>query len=217
MARQSPSRKRWRSVAQRDVDRAFEHPDLLVHARVAPAGLEGHAPARREVHLDDLHRLRHARRRDVAPTGSPRPGPATAAGRHAAPPGRRAPGPRRPAHRTARPASRPGPRRASPAPPRWGCSRRARSSEIIERLTPLLPASASSERPCAARSSRTRSAMRWFRPDAVSSMMDIMSIMMETPSRRRRRGRRSHRSGGKRRLTHIVLGRNLRHNYWRRA
>src|SRR6185369_4983674 len=39
-------------------------------------------------------------------------------------------------------------------------------SEIIERLTPLLLASASSEMACAARSSRTRAAMRWLRSDS---------------------------------------------------
>ena len=56
-------------------------------------------------------------------------------------------------------------------------------SEIIERLTPLLPARASSERPCAARSSRTRSAMRWFRSEAASSMVDTVSTILDTASR----------------------------------
>ena len=53
-------------------------------------------------------------------------------------------------------------------------------SEIIERLTPLLVASASSDRPRAARSSRTRSAMRPFSSAAVSFMMDTISIILET-------------------------------------
>src|SRR5436305_2071152 len=53
-------------LAPGDVDRALEHPDLLVHAPIAAAGLEGHAPAGRELHLDDPERLGHARRRDVA-------------------------------------------------------------------------------------------------------------------------------------------------------
>src|SRR5262249_17745534 len=44
-------------------------------------------------------------------------------------------------------------------------------SEIIERLTPLLAASASSEKPRARRSSRTRSAMRPLR-SAVSVMLE---------------------------------------------
>ena len=155
-------------VAERDVDRAFEHPHLLVHAHVARAVLERHARAGRELapRRSASAAARPAARRCAG--GSPRPGRATAAGRRAARPGRSARlAPRRPARRTARPASRRGPRRASRAPPRSGCSRRARSSEIIERLTPLLLASASSERPRAARSSRTRSAMRWFRSDAV--------------------------------------------------
>src|SRR5262249_33618563 len=52
-------------------------------------------------------------------------------------------------------------------------------SEIIERLTPLLPASASSERPCAARRPRTRKAIRWFRSGALSSIVDILSNIME--------------------------------------
>jgi hypothetical protein len=52
-------------------------------------------------------------------------------------------------------------------------------SEIIERLTPLWLASASRERPRAARSSRTRSAMRWFKSDAAvaSTMMDTVSTI----------------------------------------
>src|SRR5262245_59938196 len=57
-------------------------------------------------------------------------------------------------------------------------------SEIIDRLTPLLVASASSERPWPARSSRTRSAMRSFRSDAVavSMMVDVLSTIWEDAS-----------------------------------
>src|SRR5439155_18510746 len=41
---------------------AFEYPDLLVDTHVAATGFESHALARWKMHLDDLHRLGHARR-----------------------------------------------------------------------------------------------------------------------------------------------------------
>jgi hypothetical protein len=40
--------------AERDIDRAFEHPHLLVRAQVARAGVERDAPAWWEMHFDDL-------------------------------------------------------------------------------------------------------------------------------------------------------------------
>src|SRR5262245_16290368 len=52
-------------------------------------------------------------------------------------------------------------------------------SEIIERLTPLLAASASSEKPRVARNSRTRPAMRWLRSEANSSILDALSNIVD--------------------------------------
>src|SRR5688572_22177372 len=47
-------------------------------------------------------------------------------------------------------------------------------SESMERLTPLLPARATRERPCDALSSRTRAAMLWFRFDSPSFILDTL-------------------------------------------
>jgi hypothetical protein len=52
-------------------------------------------------------------------------------------------------------------------------------SEIIERLTPLLPDSASRDRPRAVRSFLTRAAMRRFRLRAVSAMWTQLSIILK--------------------------------------
>jgi hypothetical protein len=53
-------------------------------------------------------------------------------------------------------------------------------TEIIDRLTPLLVASASRESPRAARSSRTRSAMRDGRVEFVASVIvDSISTMLD--------------------------------------
>ena len=137
MARQSPSRSRWRLHAQRDVDRALEHPHLLVHEPVARAGLERHAPAGRELHLDDLHRLRHARRARRCAAGSPRPGPATAAGRS-----RRATGPlgagAAPGVSNSEASITPRPAASFSSTTAVGLLSPRSMSEIIERLTPLL-------------------------------------------------------------------------------
>jgi hypothetical protein len=46
-------------------------------------------------------------------------------------------------------------------------------SEIIDRLTLLLPASASSDNPVAPRNSRTRAAIRLFRFDPLSMMVEL--------------------------------------------
>src|SRR5437867_4227472 len=46
-------------------------------------------------------------------------------------------------------------------------------TEIMERLTPILPAGVSRERPRAARNSRTRAAMRWFRSEDASFMLVV--------------------------------------------
>src|SRR5204862_631088 len=54
-------------VADGDVDRALEHPHLLMDADVARARLEGDARPGRELDLDDLHGLRRAQRRHVSP------------------------------------------------------------------------------------------------------------------------------------------------------
>lgn len=54
-------------LAYGNLHRAVQHPDLLVDTRVASSGFEGDAGAGREMHFDDLHGLRHARRRDVPP------------------------------------------------------------------------------------------------------------------------------------------------------
>src|SRR5262245_61326821 len=51
--------------SQRNVDRAFEYPHLLIHSQAAHASIESHSLARWEMYLDDLHRLRDAGRRDV--------------------------------------------------------------------------------------------------------------------------------------------------------
>jgi hypothetical protein len=56
-------------------------------------------------------------------------------------------------------------------------------SEIIERLTALRSASASSERPRAARSSRTRSAIRVVRSGRLSSMVEATSSILDGASR----------------------------------
>ena len=56
-------------------------------------------------------------------------------------------------------------------------------SEIIERLTPLLPASASSERPCAARRPRTCAAIRWFSVPFYfggTSLLIVVGVALDT-------------------------------------
>src|SRR5262245_41865533 len=81
--------------------------------------------------------------------------------------------------------------------------------EIIERLTPLLPASASRERPCPARSSRTRSAIRWFRSVAASPMVDGVSTILDDavkPSgESARRDRLEAREHGTARVQHLEV------------
>ena len=52
--------------ARGDVDRPLEHPDLLVHQGVTRAGLVGDARTRREGDVDDLDRAPNAGGRDVA-------------------------------------------------------------------------------------------------------------------------------------------------------
>src|SRR5262249_7597821 len=112
--------------AQGDVDGAFEHPHLLVHAHVARPRLEGDATAGGKMDLHDLHWLGGAGGGDVAAkiTGR-RVAPQRLYGAPAHPPPGRGP-PGGGARQTASPASPPAPPRASPAPPRWGCSRHAR-------------------------------------------------------------------------------------------
>src|SRR5262245_49261151 len=66
MARQSPLCNAVTFLADRDFNRAFEHPDLLVDTHVTATGIESHALAGRKMHFDNLHRLRHAWRRNVA-------------------------------------------------------------------------------------------------------------------------------------------------------
>src|SRR5262249_20153409 len=161
-------------------DRSLQHPYLLVHAHVPAPRLERHATARREDHLDDLHRLVHVPRRDGAPgvsrgRGAPLRLVGAAGGR-----GPRARGGgRRRGHAGAAAGASNRSASITPSPPASFSSTTAvgllsprSTSEIMERLTPLLLASASSESPRAARSSRTRSAMRSFRSDVASFMMD---------------------------------------------
>jgi hypothetical protein len=54
-------------LADRDLDRAFEHPDLMMDGRLAAAALIGDVRAGREYHLDDPDRRRVAAGRYVAP------------------------------------------------------------------------------------------------------------------------------------------------------
>ena len=52
--------------AHSDLHLSFEHPNLLMHGRLPLRVLKRYPGARREMHLDDTHRLRDTRRRDVA-------------------------------------------------------------------------------------------------------------------------------------------------------
>src|SRR5262245_41648811 len=54
-------------VAVRDFDAPLLHPDLLMNAHVARAGLVGHSRSGGQNDLDDANRRRKVRRRNVAP------------------------------------------------------------------------------------------------------------------------------------------------------
>src|SRR5687767_15949087 len=54
-------------LAQRYLERALQHPDLLMRHARPRAGLVGHPSAGRKDDLDDLQRRGKAWRRDVAP------------------------------------------------------------------------------------------------------------------------------------------------------
>jgi hypothetical protein len=164
---------------------------LLVHAHVARAVLEGDAPTRGEAHLDDLHRLWHARRRDVAPKiagGGISPLELVVASRQRAAAGFAAPV-----------GASNSEARVTPKPPASfsrttavGLLSPRSMSEIIDRLTPLLVARASSESARAERSSRTRSPIRRLRSEPPSPMLEASSTILESASSRAR----SHLGGG---------------------
>ncbi len=111
---------------------------------------------------------RPARRARRCAARSPNADRATGAGRPAAPPGRR----QRAGGSNSEASATPSPVASFSSTTAVGLLPPRSIREIIERLTPQCAASASSDRPRAARSSRTRWAMRSFRSLASSVMLE---------------------------------------------
>src|ERR1700687_3066937 len=181
MARQSPSRRRWRS------------PPTVTS--IAPSSTQTCSCTRRPAPpVSNATRPPGGKRTSTICMGCGTPGGETlrrrypeAGSRHAGWRARRATGP--PGAWAAAPVASNSEASITPRPAASFSSTTAvgllsprSTSEIIDRLNPLLAARASSERPCAARSFPTRSAMRWFRSGAASPMMDTLSIILDTAS-----------------------------------